>query len=85
MPIKCKFDGRKCNSNQKWNNDKCSCKCKNLKEHVCEKDISNPAPCSCKNDKYLARTVDDSVVTYDEIIVTKKLFQQKVLQQISVF
>ena len=20
---KCKFDGRKCNSNQKWNNDKC--------------------------------------------------------------
>ena len=19
----CKFDGRKCNSNQKWNNDKC--------------------------------------------------------------
>ena len=52
---------------------------------MCEKDISNPAPCSCKNDKYLARTVDDSVVTYDEIIVTKKLFQQKVLQQISMF
>ena len=22
---KCKFDGRKCNSNQKWNNDKCPC------------------------------------------------------------
>ena len=21
--FKCKFDGRKCNSNQKWNNDKC--------------------------------------------------------------
>ena len=20
---KCKFDGRKCNSNQKWNNNKC--------------------------------------------------------------
>ena len=20
---KCKFDGRKCNSNQKWNNDRC--------------------------------------------------------------
>ena len=27
---KCKFDGRKCNSNQKWNNDKCICKCKNI-------------------------------------------------------
>ena len=26
---KCKFDGRKCNSNQKWNNDKCRCECKN--------------------------------------------------------
>ena len=25
---KCKFDGGKCNSNQKWNNDKCCCECK---------------------------------------------------------
>ena len=25
----CKFDSIKCNSNQKWNNDKCWCKCKN--------------------------------------------------------
>ena len=25
---KCKFDGRKCNSNQKWNSDKCQCECK---------------------------------------------------------
>ena len=25
---KCKFDGRKCNLNQKWNNDKCQCECK---------------------------------------------------------
>ena len=30
---KCKFDGRKCNSNQKWNNDKCWCECK--KHHIC--------------------------------------------------
>ena len=30
---KCKFDGRKYNSNQKWNNDKGWCGCKNLKEH----------------------------------------------------
>ena len=29
-PCKCKgkFDGRKYNSNQKWNNDKCWCECK---------------------------------------------------------
>ena len=30
---KCKFDGRKCNSNQKWNNDKCRWECKSLKKH----------------------------------------------------
>ena len=27
---KCKFDGRKCNSNQWWNNDKCRCECKKI-------------------------------------------------------
>ena len=26
---KCNNDGRKCNSNQKWNNNKCRCECKN--------------------------------------------------------
>ena len=26
---KCKFDGKKCNSKQKWNNDKCQRECKN--------------------------------------------------------
>ena len=30
---KCSFDGRKCNSNQKWNNTKCTCERNNLKEH----------------------------------------------------
>ena len=33
-----KFDGRKCNSNQKWKNDKCRGECKNpRKHHVREK------------------------------------------------
>ena len=37
--FKCKFDGKKCNWNQIWNNDKCWCKGKNSKKHcVCEKD-----------------------------------------------
>ena len=36
------FDGRKCNSDQWWNNDKCRCECK--KCHVNEKDyVWNPA------------------------------------------
>ena len=34
---KCKFDGRKCNSIQKWNNDTCRCACK--KHHISEKII----------------------------------------------
>ena len=34
---KCKFDGRKCSSNQIWNNDKYQCECKNPEEnHMCE-------------------------------------------------
>ena len=32
---KCRFDGKKCNSNQWWNNNKCRCECKKI--HVCEK------------------------------------------------
>ena len=44
---KCKFDGRKCNSNQKWNNDKYRYECK--KHHICEKDyVWNPATCNFK-------------------------------------
>ena len=34
---KCKVDGRKCNSNEKWNNDKCRCECK--KHHIYVKRI----------------------------------------------
>ena len=53
---KCKFHGRKCNSNQKWNNGKCRCRHKNLKEHyLCKKYyIWNSAACSSGNGKYLA-------------------------------
>ena len=36
----CIFHNKKCNSNQKWNGDKCRCECKNSKEYfVCEKII----------------------------------------------
>ena len=48
---KCKFNSRKCSSNQKWNNDKCWCECKNPKKHhAYEKNyIWNPATCSFEN------------------------------------
>ena len=63
----CKFDVRKCNSKQKWNNYEFRCKCE--KHYICGKDyIWNPATCSCKNGKYLASIICNSVITYDEII-----------------
>ena len=66
---KCRFDGRKCNSDQLWNNDKCRCKCK--KRHVCEKNyVCNSATCSCENWKYLASFMDNSAIIVDEIIET---------------
>ena len=71
---KYKFDVRKCNSNQKWNNDKCRCECKNpRKHHVCRKKFFfNPATCSCINSKYLASIIDNSVIMCDEIIEETK-------------
>ena len=64
---KWKFDGRKCNSNQWRNNDKCQCECK--KHNTCEKDfIWNSATCSFRNSKYLANIMNDSVITCDEVI-----------------
>ena len=27
ISCKCRFEGRKCNSRQKWNSDKCQCEC----------------------------------------------------------
>ena len=47
---KCKFDRRKCNSDQNWNNNRCWYEFK--KHHICEKGfIWNPATRSCENGK----------------------------------
>ena len=56
IECKCKFDDRKCDWNQKRNNDKYLQIYKNQNEHsVCkEYYIYNSARCSCENDKYLA-------------------------------
>ena len=64
---KCRFDGKKCNSDQWWNNDKCQCECK--KPHLCEKYyIWNPSTYNCENGKYLAIIIDDSVITCNDVI-----------------
>ena len=75
---KCRFDGKKYNSNQWWNKDKRQCECKKL--HVCEKDyIWNPSTCTCENGKYLATVMDDSAITCDKVIDTKcKLNDQEI-------
>ena len=72
---KCKFDGRKCNSNQNWNNDKCRCECKNpTKHHVCKRDyIWNPSTCTCQT----VNIIGDSVITCDGIIEVTKAVPAK--------
>ena len=59
---KYKFSGTTCNSNQKWNNDKCWCECK--KYDTCKKDYNcNPSTGICENNRYLKSIVDDSVMS----------------------
>ena len=60
---KCGFDGRKCSSDQWWNNDKFGCECKKC-------DALNPATSSCQNGKHLASIMDDSAIICDEVIDT---------------
>lgn len=60
---KCKFDSRKYNSKQKWNNHKCQCECKYLRKYVCEKYyILNPSICTCKKDKYSGSIIRNSEI-----------------------
>ena len=70
----CKFKSRKCNSNQKWNNDECWCEYKNRKEHLVFKKgyIWNPVMCSCENDKYVESIIANSVITCDKNIEETK-------------
>ena len=77
--LKCGIDGRKCNSNQKWNNHKCICECKNPKDYcVCKKDyIWNRATCGCENGKYLSSVTEDSVIACDETIDTTETILTK--------
>ena len=62
---KCKFDGRKCNSDQWWNNIKHQCEGK--KHHVKKNYVWDPATCSCENGKYLASIMDDLAIMCDDI------------------
>ena len=62
--------GSKCNSNQKWNNDKCWCECKNSEKHNAYKKrfYLKSSYMYLPNSWYAASTIDDFVITWDEII-----------------
>ena len=65
--FKYRFDAKKCDSSQWWNNEKCWYGCK--KSHLCEKDyIWNPFTCNCKHGKYLASVISNLVITCDKTI-----------------
>ena len=55
---------KKCNSYQRWNNNKCQTECK--ERHVCANDyIWNPAKCSYEKRKYLANIMGDLAIKCD--------------------
>ena len=61
-----RLDGRKCNSDQSWNNDKCWCKSR--KSHVYEKDCV----WTC-----LAGVMDDLVIIFGEVMESYKQILMK--------
>ena len=86
---KCKLNVTKCNSDQRWNNDKCRCECR--KTHVCAKYyVWSPATCNCENGKYLAIIMDDSAIISELYVIShrvirwrnKKLFPQILMKKI---
>ena len=75
----CKFDGRKNNLNQKWNNNNFWCKSKKLEEYrVCQKVYFwNSAMRNCENGKYARSVMVDSVIACDKIIAEAKNIPNK--------
>ena len=59
---KCKFDGRNCNCNQWWNNDKCRCEYVDASvktSYMWKYSNWNPASCCCENGQYLASIIKE--------------------------
>ena len=65
---KCRFDGRKCNSDQWWNNDKCQCECKKMSCMWRKIMFKNPSACNCEHGKDLANIMYNSAIMCDEVI-----------------
>ena len=73
---KCKLNSTTWSSNQKWNNKKCQCECKNSRK--CKTDYSwNPSKCTCENKKFLKNIADTSVIECDEIMIVMVIVSTK--------
>ena len=64
---KCRFYGRKCHSEQWWNNNKYWCECEKM-DAWGKGYVWNPATCNCENEKYSASIMDDTAIICDEVI-----------------
>ena len=66
-----KFHGRKCNSNQKWNNRINADVNAKIRENIVRKNCFwNLSACNCKS---LGSVTGDSVIRHDEYIAFKTL------------
>ena len=67
---KCKYDGRKCNSNQKGNNNKCPCGVRIQRKIVyAEHILIGILTCAFAfNSTYTKNLTNDSIVTFDGIV-----------------
>ena len=80
---KWKFNSKTFNSNQKWNNQKCHCECKNY--HKCRKDYSwNPSTCTFEKSNYLESIGDTSVMDCDEIILVMDILSAKIENTVAI-
>ena len=78
----CTFVGKKCNPNQKWNNDKCLLSVKIWKNIMRANKIIFRIllhVSSCENGKYVRNIIDNSVITFDEIIDATKTVPTKTI------
>ena len=49
---KCRLNDKKCNLNQRWNNNKCLFDCQNARKHHVRETDYVACACTCKNSKY---------------------------------
>ena len=75
ISFKCKSDGIKYKSNQKWNKMKCWYECKKSKKISCVWKRFNPSTFTYENSRFLKIIIHVPVITWDEIIETTKPVQ----------